>query len=194
MTHTALTPGVNWRAPARLCPGVHRGAGPGAAAGRAHPAATRTFTDTASGVEPARTELMAVLDQLRPVTPSWSGGWTGSAEWRTSCATSARWRRRSGRWMWLTWGSVRSGRSRPRSRDRGGDGGWVELSARFAAKVVRTPGCHFWVGANVICGRSTDACIPPCTLCGGRCPRLVARPHLLESSCAAMELRPLVEA
>ena len=63
--------------------------------------------------------------------------------------------------MWPTWGSVRSGRSRPRLRDRGGDGDrgvtatGAELSARFAAKVVHTLGCHFWVGgiADVGYGR-----------------------------------------
>lgn len=38
----------------------------------------RIFTDTASGSLESRPELDKLLDQIRPVTLSWSGGWTAS--------------------------------------------------------------------------------------------------------------------
>ncbi len=38
----------------------------------------RVFVDKASGKLESRPALDDLLDQARPVTPSWSGGWTAS--------------------------------------------------------------------------------------------------------------------
>ncbi len=39
----------------------------------------KVWTDHASGSLDRRPQLEQVLEQLRPGTPWWSGGWTGSA-------------------------------------------------------------------------------------------------------------------